>query len=805
MPSTAPEYDPPLAGIRIADLSGGPMTTIGRMFADLGADITHVVLPGVSDPAVAGPMIDGVPLGTAIDRRGIPTVQVDPATPWAALVSDIDILIEATRPGSAAETTLDVVRLCERHPALIVLSLSDFGRDNDYSRWQATTPVFHALTTELSRSGLPGREPLLPPADLPYHVAAAQAVTMTISVLLDRLRTGRGSRIDFSILHGAMQALDPPFGMLGSAAAGQALSSLPRGRADERHRYPIIACRDGHVRICLLATRQWRGMFEWLGRPEQFADPAFDQVAARFRSPALLAAIAEHFAGRTRAELEAQGHAYGVPIASVLNLDEALDTDQLRARKFLRETEIAPGLVAPVPAGIVEIDGHRAYAPIPGGFENADPASDRADPRAWQSPTLAQRERAGHGRPLEGIRVLDLGVIVVGGDTGRLLGDLGADVIKVENSAFPDGSRAALSTPMAQGFAAGHRNKRGIGINLRDPEGRRLIHRLVTRSDIVLTNFKPGVIESLGLDYSALRAINPGIVVVENSAYGPTGPWAQRLGYGPLVRAAAGITDQWIYPGEPGSFSDAMTVYPDHVCARIGVAAALAVLIRRERTGCGGSVSIAQSEVMLSHLAVTIAERSLARRGHASTEHPNVDVPWGMYPAAGDDEWIAVTARHDQDWAALCGVLGRCDLADDAELRTSTGRAEQRHRIDDAVRAWSREQDPRTAASDLQAAGVPAGVMLRAADILEFDFYRQRRAFRTEAHPYDDRAYVMENVQIPADTVADPPLQPAPLLGEQTYKIAAELLGLDTVEVDTLIARGVLEAATMGMVRLDGH
>nr|MDT0524366.1 CoA transferase [Streptomyces sp. DSM 41633] len=133
-------------------------------------------------------------------------------------------------------------------------------------------------------------------------------------------------------------------------------------------------------------------------------------------------------------------------------------------------------------------------------------------------------------------------MIVVGSDTGRLFGDLGAEVIKIENSAFPDGLRGNL-TSMSPTYAAGHRNKRSIGIDLRTPRGRELAHRLVAMSDVVLTNFKPGVAEALGMDYQTLRELNPGIVVADSSAFGPTGPWAKRMGYGPLVRAAAGFTD----------------------------------------------------------------------------------------------------------------------------------------------------------------------------------------------------------------------------------------------------------------------
>ena len=781
------DYDPPLLGVRVIDLVSGPMRAVSRHLLDLGAQVTHVQLPGVTSVAGFGPVVDGIALGSAIAARGAHQVTIDDRQAWDDLLAAADILLENTAPGSASEAALGVGAIREAHPALVVLSISDFGRGNDFSAWQGTTPVYHALTSELSRSGIAGRDPLIPPGDLPYDVAAAQAAFQTLSLYVDRLRTGAGHHIDFSILDGAMQTLDPAYGMTGSAAAGVPLSAAPRGRAEERYKYPIIACKDGFARICVLAQRQWRGMFEWLGRPEEFADPSYDKLTVRFSSRTLLPAIARFFADKTRAELEQQGQRFGVPVAGVLTLAEALTTEQVRSRGFLREGELAPGMTGPVPAGVVEIDGARAWS---------DQVPECAADRVTHAPILAARERAHDRLPLDGIRVLDLGVIVVGGDTGRLFGDLGADVIKIENSAFPDGARAAQGpSGMTPGFAAGHRNKRGIAINLRDREGRELARELVRSADIVLTNFKPGVIGSLGLGYDSLKDVNPGIVVVDSSAFGPTGPWSKRLGYGPLVRAATGCTDQWVYPGEPGSFSDAATVYPDHVCARIGAMGALALLIRRERTARGGSVSVAQSEVMLSHFSAPIAAQDLVGRGHTADGSPEHDAPWGLFPSAGDDDWVAVTVRTDADWAALCGAIGRPDLLADASLSDASGRDAQRGRVNAAVTEWTTRRSPFVAMGELQAAGVPAGAMLRAIDLPAWGYFRQRRAFREERHPYGTEPYVLENVQIHAAHVAEPPLRPAPLLGEQTYQIARELLGLDTAQTDDLVRRGVLEVA----------
>ncbi|WNG86130.1 CoA transferase [Mycobacterium sp. ITM-2016-00317] len=768
-------YDPPLLGVRILDASSGPMTAVGRLFADLGADVTALRLAGVTADEQAGPIVDSVDVQTAINRHGMPTADIDPATAagreqFAALLADADILIENTRPGSPAEAALAVRDIRAAHPSLVILSISDFGRDNEYCNWQATTPVLHALSSELSRSGIPGREPLVPPADLPYQVAAAQAAVMTLSLFLDRLRTGEGDLIDFSVLDGAMQTLDPPFGTAGSASAGVALSAQQRNWDAERQRYPIIPCKDGHVRICILSKRQWRGMFALMGSPEEFADPSYDKLGKRFHSPHLLEAIEKFCADKTRAELERAGQAHGVPTAAVLTLSEALNADHFTARGFFRDVELAPGVPAPVPVGVSEIDGHRAGAP-----DNAPTGADRLG----AAPILSARQRRGQGLPLEGIRVLDLGVIVVGADTGRLFGDLGADVVKIEHTAHPDGLRVGRLTSMTQPFAAGHRNKRSIGIDLRSDEGRALAHRLVQQCDVVLSNFKPGVAQALGMDHATLRQINPGIVVVDSSAFGPTGPWAERLGYGPLVRAAVGFTNLWVYPREPETFCDTVTVYPDHVAARIGTLAALALLLRRERTGTGGAASISQAEVMLSHLAADIAAEALQRAGHTRTEARMPDAPWGLYPADGEDQWVAVTVRDETDLSALAEVIGFT--------------AGDRASIDDAVRTWTAQRSRIEAMELLQAAGVPAGAVLHAEEIPGWGYYEQRRAFREELHPYGSAPFMMENVQIHCEHVADPPLGQAPLLGEQTAEIAEELLGLDSGQIADLHERGVLE------------
>ncbi|MDB5420143.1 MAG: putative acyl-CoA transferase/carnitine dehydratase [Brevundimonas sp.] len=787
-------FDAPLSGVRVIDLACGVMAVVGRRLAELGADVIRIESPQGSPDRRQGPAIKGVHMAYETANQGKRSVAIDLCDPdgrdeFEALLAEADILID----GGALAPDLDIETAKRGRPDLVILSISDFGLTGDFAEWHATEPVFHALSGELSRSGLPGRPPLTPPGALASQCAAAQATTALLVAYLNRLNSGLGDHLDFSTLDGATQALDPGYGVGGSATAGVPASDLPRGRAPSGHMYPVFRCADGHVRICLLAARQWLGMFEWMGRPEEFADKAYETLAKRFSSATLVPALGRFFADKTREEIEADGQRYGVPAAAVLSLDEALTTDQIRDRRAFARHELAPGLDVPLPDGVMEIDGVRAraggLAPRLGEHQGSGFDHPRfAAAISWAAPSPE--------RPLAGLKVLDLGIIVVGAEQGRLLADQGADVIKIENAAFPDGTRQTRDgSIMSITFAAGHRNKQALGLNLRSPEGKALFLQLVADADIVLSNFKPGALDALGLGHDTLAAINPRIISSDSSAFGPTGPWSGRMGYGPLVRASAGLASLWREAGDPDSFSDGLSAYPDHVCARIGITGVLALLIRRLRTGRGGRVSVSQAEVMLNHFAPEIAASVLQTEGHVLDDSLAHDAPWGVFPCAGDDEWCVVTVRGDEDFQALCSLMGRDDLAMEAGLQTSIGRDAARDRINAAVQAWLAERDPQSAMETLQAANVPAARMLRVSELPAFDYFVQRDFFRLVSHPLINRPFYLETRPVVSERLPDPPERPAPLTGADTRAIARFRLGLSDAQIGQLLEASVLEQA----------
>lgn len=749
------EVDRPLTGLRIIDAVTGPLAPITRYLAELGATVVRIEKDAT----------DGDPFVDLAANHGKVRLEIgldDPRARPELIAAHAIVCSRGEHP--------DLAELRRTNPALVSMEVSDFGSDTQYATWQATDPVLHALSGELARSGIRGREPLLPPGRLAMECAAAQAAFVLVSGLYGAIRSGKGSHYDFSALDGAVQALDPGYGISGSATMGKPAHLLATDRPARGFQYPIFACADGYVRICLLSKRQWQGMFRWMGEPAQFAAPEFEKAAVRYKSPDLLPAIGAFVADRLREDLEREGQAFGVPIAGLLSFTDCLGAEHMKSRGSFISATTEDGTTVALPNGMISIDGVRMG---PGDLTT----EARGD---WERGSPADIDL-----PFSGLRVLDLGVIVVGAEQGRLLADGGADVVKVESRANPDGNRQSyLSYGLSVSFAAGHRNKRSLGINLRDPEGRLLFLELAATSDVVLSNFKPGTMESLGIGREELLKANPRLVIVESSAFGDGGPWSKRMGYGPLVRAATGLTELWRYPDDLESFADSITIYPDHVAARIGAIAVIALLIRRERTGRGGTASIAQAEVMLGHFAADVARSSV---GELVNQVP--DWPWGVYRAAGDDEWCVVSIRGTEDWSRLAATIGFLNAE---ALDTPAKRIAERPAIDTAINDWLATRNADEAMRWLQVRGVPAARMLRLVDLPHFGYFRDREFYRVETHPYLEEDILAERWAGKRSDPIEAPARPAPLAGEHTAEVIADWLH-PCPDVRRLVETSILE------------
>ena len=794
-----PDTTLPLGGVRVIDFTDGAAGFAGRFLADLGADVVLVEPPNGAASRRAQPQFQGHGLQFATAHANKRGVVIDVGTAQGrqqllGLAQGADIFLESHPPGHLAGLGVGQEAMRKRNPRLVVVSVTNFGQTGPYRDYKASEAVFTAMSSLLTRSGAPGREPLVPPGELATQTAAVDVAYAALLAYFKAQRGGGGDYLDCSLFDLVVQDLDPGFGMAGTATMGQPLYNMAPGRPDVRMMYPIVPCADGHVRMFIASAKQWRALFNWIGEPEELADPALEQIFGRFMNwGKIRPALVDFFADKSRDEIVAHGSHLGIAVAPLNTAHEILTSDHIRQRKAFVEGEIAPGVRAAVPNGYLEFDDDRA------GFRHRAPelGEHTAEVLAEPPRPVAIAGTDVDARPLAGVRVLDLGVIVVGAETGRQLADQGAEVIKVENRAFLDGARQMdAAGKVGYSCALGNRNKRSLGLNLRSDAGKSLFARLVGCSDVVLTNFKPGTLDSLGLGYDQLKAINPRIIVVESSALGSTGSWSRRMGYGPLVRATVGLTALWRHPDAPEGFGDDQTVYPDHAAARVGAAGVVAALIERERTGVGQRISVAQMETVFCQLATEYARESLdpgtmVAKGNCG----EFDAPAGVYQCTGDDAYCAVTVDGDDDWAKLAKVMGRADLADKPEYATAAGRVAHRDELDAVLREWISPLTPLQAQDRLQAGGVAAGAAVHVKDLLTEPHLAARHRLGELSQPGYEAP--LEVFMGPAlfENIPEPELRPAPAMAADTRDICRGLFDMSDAEVDELVAAGVLELA----------
>ena len=787
----------PLEGMRVIDLTDGVAAVAGRFLADLGADVVLVEPPEGVASRRAHPRHDvhGLRFATGhFNKRGIvlDLTNAEQRTALLRLTDAADVVLESRPVGELDALGVGPNVMRQRNPTLVVVSVTGFGQTGPYRRWRASEPVLVAMSSMLTRSGAPHREPLVPPGELGGQTAAIHCAFATLLAYYHARRTGHGQYVDCSLLDLVVQDLDPGFGMGGSASGGRRLSEQPPGRPDLRFLYPIIACADGYVRMFIGSAKQWRALVSWMGNPAEFTQAAYDQMGMRHRNWATIrSGIEKLFADKTRDEIVSRSAELGIAVAALHTAAEMLDNDHVRQRKSFTHVEVAPNLHGAMANGCIAFDGIRM------GFRHRAPRlGEHSTQVGSDTPRRTSRSPVGYARrPLQGIRVLDLGVIVVGGECGRELADQGADVIKVENRAFLDGTRQA-DRPGRCGynFAIGNRGKRSLGLNLRTEAGKNLFGELVAKSDVVLTNFRPGTMESLGVGYERLRAINPRIIVVESSAFGATGPWATRMGYGPLVRAAVGLTSLWRHPDTNDGFGDDSTVYPDHAAARAGAAAVLAALIARERTGTGCRIELSQMDTVFMQMATEYLRESLVPETLlAAGNSDEFDAPSGVYRCAGEDGYCAVSIDGDRDWALLAAAIERPDLADNPVYGSAAGRVAGREELDAALGRWLKQRTPAQVQYTLQDLGVAAGAATHVGDLLTDPHLAIRHRLATLAQPGHDRPFPVTRGPALFDTIPEPPLRPAPLLGADTREICHEVFAMSDAAIDALIEAKVLE------------
>ncbi len=403
-------------------------------------------------------------------------------------------------------------------------------------------------------------------------------------------------------------------------------------------------------------------------------------------------------------------------------------------------------------------------------------------------------------------RIVDFGGVLAGAGATRILAAFGADVIRVEdpsNQGRWDVIRGSPPYPTGEaglelsgGFNNHNVEKRGVTINLKTDGGRDLLRRLIAVSDVVTENFAAGVFARLGFDYPALRAIRPDIIYVSNCGFGHSGPYQKFKTWGPIVQAIGGLTHTSGLPELPPAgwgYS-----YMDHTGAYYMALAVLLALYRREQSGEGQWVDLAMTEaavplcgpVLLDH---AVNDRPSRRPGMPDSNHSDAPAmaPHAIYPARGDDAWVAIACRDDRDWRALAGVIdaGWCR---EPGLDSLEGRLARQEALDVQLGAWTRERDRHDVQAVLTGAGVPAAAVQRPPERVDHDPNTAAWGlWPTVTHPVIGKQRV-DGIPVHLSETDASIERGAPCLGEHNAEVFGELLGLDPGALEKLRAEGAL-------------
>ncbi len=400
--------------------------------------------------------------------------------------------------------------------------------------------------------------------------------------------------------------------------------------------------------------------------------------------------------------------------------------------------------------------------------------------------------------PLQGIRVLDLSWVWAGPYTGLQLAHLGAEVIKVESTLRPDINRRI--PPFAEGragldrggsFNQWNQSKRSLALDLGNPRAKDVVRQLAKKSDVAIENFSAGVLDKMGLGYKQLSQDNPRLVMVSLSGFGQTGPISRNVAYGATVMAMGGLTALTGYRNqEPRS---AGLSYPDPNSALHAVFAILAALWRRDRTGQGEYIDCSLLEAMVAVMPEGLMARAM--RGEQPQRDGNRDpvlAPYGIFRCAGEDNWISICVRDENEWRNLCAAMKRDDLAADPRFATAALRKRNEDELERIVTEWTRTFDFLELEGSLQKAGVAAAAVMSAREVAADQHLEARGFFVRLPHP-ETGPYTHAGMPWHFSATPVSVRRPAPQLGEATEYVMKEVLGYSDADYQKLAAEGLFK------------
>ncbi|MGI8552454.1 MAG: CaiB/BaiF CoA transferase family protein [Dehalococcoidia bacterium] len=793
-----------LAGLKVLDIAQGIAAPFcAKLLGDLGADVVKVEPPGAGDRSrTLGPFPGGradLERSAAFfyfntSKRGI-TLDLsspDGRAQLEQLVRRYDVVVSSDTEGRLAQRGIGFEQLRAWNDRVILTTVTGFGSVGPRAGYEWSHLIACAVGGWARTCGLADREPLQAGGTITETLTGGFAAAATMLAVIGGIAHGHGEHVDVSAQEAALAAaLFPTLRYEYSGEEPVRNSTYGPGPSF------ILPARRDYIGVNVLTAAQWALLCQFLGRPDIAANPRYAGRERLRRADEIRPIVEEALRDRTAEDLFHEGEAWRLPFGLVPNLAGIPELPPHRERGFFVDLEhplcgtvAVPGL--PFKSTATESGLYRP--PLLG--EHNDELLHGLDRAEVSAPRVAAPDHGAAPPPLTGIRIIDLSMFFSGPLVTQIAGDAGADVIKVESVQRIDGWRGApvadVERPWERSpnFNWVNRSKRGITLNLTDPRGTALLKQLVAGADVLIENYTPRVMANFGLEYGALRAINPRLIMISMPGFGADVSWRDYVAFGMSTEQMSGISHLTGYAGGPPLFTGMNGGDPF-----VGVIAAtvlLAALHHREQTGAGQHIDLSQVEACTLYIGDAVTGWTLAGvdTGRTGNSHPT-RAPYGIYPCL-EDRWIAIDCQTDGQWATLARLIGRPDwAADGTPSSRAAGRLEQRTAIDAAIAAWTRSRRHIELMDELQAFGVPAGAVMSGPELLEDPHLAVRSGFLAQDRPgvglkhYPNQPYRFRFAMSPSG-------RRAPLLGEHTAELLCENLGISDQELAGLARDDVI-------------
>lgn len=798
-----------LSHLRVVEIgSSAAVSYCARLFADFGADVRKV------EPPTGDPLRRSAPLTPGGESAWfaflnfnkssivIDVSAADAIMRLTRVIEDCDILVDGRDLDSAECPSIDVAAIRTRRPDLIYLEASWFGREGPYAGFAATDSTVRALAGLIKLIGPVEGPPLHAPDFQTGVIAGLWGFIAAVSSEFSRVQNGAGRSWSLSAFESSLTLTE--YLMCEAFVRGDVMRRMGINRFWPSFPVGIYETKKGWLGVTLQTPAQWHAFCDMLDISDLTDDPALALGEDRLQH---MEQIDLHFVPRlktrTAPEWFADGLKRKIPIVPLPEVADLLRDQEKRAR----------GAIVPVLLGAeqgltvgsmqrLKLTPPRRGGKVPALGEQQVSANSG---RSLTSAGSASSDSINADRqPLHGIRVIDFSMGWAGPLCTRTLADLGADVIKIEAIQYPDWFRGIDPRPAyidsqiyekRARFCVLNRNKRGITLDLKRPQGIALAKRLVSGADVVVDNYSVDVLPKLGLGYDVLKVLNPRLVMMSMSAFGSDSAHRDCRAYGSTLEQGSGLPG--VIGNADGSPVMSHTAFGDPVGGLNGCAAVLVALLYARNTGKGQFIDLAQIECMLPFAAPWITVHSLhgtppTRYGN---RHPQF-VPHGCFRCAGEDSWIIVAATDEGMWQRLANLLRRPDWAADETLKSSEARRRVEDIIETGIAAWTLTRSADEAMSELQAARVAAGVARLPIDLLQ-DQHLGSRAFLQEI----DRAFIglhpQPSIPIREGAKPNPIRTAAPTLGQHNKEILSELLRLSDTEIAQLAREGIIGTAML--------